>query len=182
MAALHNLGEVIARDVPGDVPWMVEIAVDGTRRTITFAQLHEQADAVGRALVRQGLARGARVGLLAANNAAYLIAFIGIMRAGLVAVPINYKLTRETIAHIAIDSAIEFVLVDGERRHLVDGLPTIRLDDENEWARWLDFGTLLAPVMRDEEFAVILYTSGSTGQPKGVPLQHGSYLWESTCS
>ena len=177
MPGLHNLGEVIARDAPRDVPWMVEIDAHGSERVITYPQLHAQADALARGLLRRGLARGARVGLLAANNAAYLIAFIGIMRAGMVAVPINFKLTRETIAHIESDSGIGLMLVDGERRHLVGDLPSVRIDDTDEWASLLDFGDHVSPVMRDDEFATILYTSGSTGRPKGVPLTHGSYVW-----
>ena len=177
MATMHNLGEVIARDVARDVPWMIEIAADGRERTITYPQLHAQADAVARGLLRRGLARGARVGLLAANNADYLIAYIGIMRAGMVAVPINFKLTRETIAHIESDSKIGLMLVDGERRALAGAVPSVRIDDADEWAALLDPGTHVSPVMRDDEFATILYTSGSTGQPKGVPLTHGSYVW-----
>ena len=177
MPGPHNLGEVIARDAPRDGPWMVEIDAHGGERVITYTQLHAQADALARGLLRRGLARGARVGLLAANNAAYLIAFIGIMRAGMVAVPINFKLTRETIAHIESDSGIGLTLVDGERRHLVGDLPSVRIDDTDEWASLLDFGDHVSPVMRDDEFATILYTSGSTGRPKGVPLTHGSYVW-----
>ena len=138
MPGPHNLGEVIARDAPRDGPWMVEIDAHGGERVITYTQLHAQADALARGLLRRGLARGARVGLLAANNAAYLIAFIGIMRAGMVAVPINFKLTRETIAHIESDSGIGLTLVDGERRHLVGDLPSVRIDDTDEWASLLD--------------------------------------------
>ncbi|MGO4395364.1 class I adenylate-forming enzyme family protein [Variovorax sp. M-6] len=174
----HNLGEVIARDAVRDAPWLVEIAANGSERVIEYAQLHADADGVARGLLRRGLSRGARVGLLAANSADYLIAFIGIMRAGMVAVPINFKLTRETIAHIEGDSAIALMFVDGERRHLVDAsLPTVRLDEPGEWAGFLDPGAHSSPVMRDDEFGAILYTSGSTGQPKGVPLTHGSYVW-----
>ena len=52
------------------------------------------------------------------NSAVYLIAYIGIMRAGMVAVPINFKLMRETIEHVERDSEISLMLVDGERRAL----------------------------------------------------------------
>ena len=177
MKGLHNLGEVIPRDVSVDVRWMVEIAADGAERVITHPDLHAQADAVARGLLRRGLTRGARVGLLAANNAAYLIAIVGIMRAGMVAVPINFKLTRETIAHIESDSGISLMLVDAERGPLVGALATVRIDDAGEWAGLLDMGSHVSPVMREDEFAIILYTSGSTGRPKGVPLTHGSYVW-----
>ena len=79
MAQIHNLGEVIARDASRDVPWLIELAADGGERTITYPQMHAEADAVARGLLRRGLARGARIGLLAANSATYLMAYIGIM-------------------------------------------------------------------------------------------------------
>jgi acyl-CoA synthetase (AMP-forming)/AMP-acid ligase II len=177
MASIHNLGEVIARDTARDVPWLIELAADGSERTVTYPQLHAEADAIARGLLRRGLARGARVGLLAANSATYLIAYIGIMRAGMVAVPINFKLTRKTVEHIENDSKISLMLVDGERRTLAGDVPSARMDDAAEWAAFTSPGEHVSPDMRDEEFATILYTSGSTGQPKGVPLTHGSYVW-----
>ena len=60
------------------MPWLVELAADGGERTITYPQMHAEADAVARGLLRRGLARGACVGLLAANSATYLMAYIGI--------------------------------------------------------------------------------------------------------
>jgi long-chain acyl-CoA synthetase len=177
MAQIHNLGEVVARDVARDVPWLIELAADGSERTISYPQMHAEADAVARGLRRRGLARGARIGLLAANSATYLMAYIGIMRAGMVAVPINFKLMPETIEHIESDSEIRLMLVDGERRPLIGPVASVRMDEAAEWAGFLSPGDHVSPTMRDDEFATILYTSGSTGQPKGVPLTHGGYVW-----
>jgi acyl-CoA synthetase (AMP-forming)/AMP-acid ligase II len=174
---LHNLGEVIPRDMPGDKPWMVEIDASGQRRVITFTELHVQADGIARGLLRRGLTRGARVGILAANNANYLLAFIGILRAGMVAVPINFKLMRDTIAHIETDAQIAFMLVDEKRQPMVGAVPSARIDDADVWAALQEPGDHVSPVMRKEDLAYILYTSGSTGMPKGVPLTHGSYVW-----
>ena len=177
MTTRRNLGEVIPRDAAPAATWLVEIAPDGAVREISFAQFHAQADAVARGLLARGVARGAGVGLLAANRAEYLIAFVGIMRAGMVAVPINFKLPRETIAHIEQDARLALVLVDGERQALVGDVPSVRFDDAAAWSDFLVTGPHASPDMRDDEFAVVLYTSGSTGRPKGVPLTHGSYLW-----
>ncbi|MEP7301917.1 MAG: class I adenylate-forming enzyme family protein [Caldimonas sp.] len=177
MAPIHNLGEVIARDPAPEVPWLIELAADGGERTISYPQMHAEADAIARGLLRRGLARGARIGLLAANSATYLLACIGIMRAGMVAVPINFKLMRETIEHVESDSQIRLMLVDGEHRALAGSVPSVRMDDAAEWAAFVSPGEHVSPAMRDDEFAIILYTSGSTGQPKGVSLTHGAYVW-----
>jgi long-chain acyl-CoA synthetase len=177
MAAIHNFGEVIGRDLPGDAAWMIEIAPDGRERTITRDEFHASADALARGLIARGLERGQAVGIYAANSAEYLIAFTGIMRAGMVAVPVNTKLPRETVAHIVADSDLKLLLVDGERASSESGPPRIRLDDAAAWNDLLDPGPHRSPEMRDEEIAYILYTSGSTGRPKGVPLTHGGYLW-----
>lgn len=177
MAAIHNFGEVIGRDLPGEAAWLIEIGADGRERTITRDRFHAEADALARGLLARGLKRGDAVGIYAANRAEYLIAFVGIMRAGMVAVPVNVKLPRETVEHIVADSDLKLLLVDGERAAAAGGPPRVRIDDAAGWEALLDPGPYRSPDMRDEEVAYILYTSGSTGRPKGVPLTHGGYVW-----
>ncbi len=179
MTSPHNLGEVIGRDIPGDRPWMIEVAADGTERTIDFATFHAEADGVARGLLKRGLSRGDAVGILAANSAEYLIAFMGILRAGLIAVPINTKLPGETIDHIVSDSRLKLLLTDGANAGAGEDAqpPRLRVDDPVAWQEMLDPGPSVTPDMAREEVAIHLYTSGSTGRPKGVPLTHGGYVW-----
>ena len=105
--ALHpNLGACFA---PGRDP--AKVALIDTRdwdapRSFTYAALEAECDAVARGLLARGLQRGDRVGILALNRAEFLVAFFGIVRAGMVAVPINFKLPRETIDHIARDAGV----------------------------------------------------------------------------
>ena len=177
MKRTHNLGEVIDRAAFGDDCWLIEVAADGSARELTYSQLHRDADALARGLAKRGLRRGDCIGINAANSAEYLIAYIGIMRAGMVAVPINFKLSRDTVDYIIGDSKIALLRVDEARAGFVSSVPAIRLDQAVQWRDLLDPGPFIPLEMRDEEHATILYTSGSTGRPKGVPLTHGGYVW-----
>ncbi len=177
MAMVHNLGEIIPREGPAEAVWLTEVAEDDSSRDITIRAFHETADALARGLLSRGLQRGDAVGILSGNSAEYLLAYFGIMRAGLVAVPINQKLPQATLDHIFKDAQIQLLLVDGPCGHLAGELPRVAMDQPAQWQRLLDHGPFDPMEMDPEEHATILYTSGSTGLPKGVPLTHGGYVW-----
>jgi len=120
------------------------------------------------------------VAILAANRAAFLVAYFGTMRAGLVSVPVNYKFSRETIDFVMRDAAVKLVFCDGERRAQVPaGLPLVDFDSTGAdgFEALLDHGEFAAVRPEPRETAMVLYTSGSTGRPKGVPLSHDGQLW-----
>jgi acyl-CoA synthetase (AMP-forming)/AMP-acid ligase II len=146
-------------------------------RVYTHGELDSLSDACARGLVRRGFKRGDAIALMSINRAEFLIAYFGIMRAGMVAVPINHKLAPETIAFALQDCDARLVFVDGERVPLVpEGLPHVRMDDVR-WTAFLDSGPFETVAMDPDECAMILYTSGSTGRPKGVQLSHAGQLW-----
>lgn len=173
--------------VPLSVPWQNQGDAFGARgetealvdlhghqvRRYSHAAVIAACDAAARGLLAMGLAPGSHVAVVAANRAEVLFALYGAMRAGLVAVPVNWKLPAATVAGIVEDCGAALVLHDAERRELCpDGARLIDLD-----SAWMDPGpfTPTAPQPRDP--ALFLYTSGSTGRPKGVVLSHHSHLW-----
>jgi long-chain acyl-CoA synthetase len=134
------------------------------------------ANGVARALCKRGLQRGDRVALLSANRAEYIAAYYGIMRAGFVAVPVNFKFPRETIHFIIRDAGAKFLFCDIARA--ADGpadIPSVTFGAAFD--SFLDPGPLAAIVPMQNEPAMFLYTSGSTGTPKGVVLSHQSHIW-----
>ena len=128
----------------------------------------------------RGLTRGDRVAILSANRAEYLAAYFGIMRAGFVAVPVNFKFPRKTIHFIIRDSGAKLVFCDPQRRaDCPPDLPVVAFGGAGAegFDAFLDNGPFDAVVPAQGEPAMFLYTSGSTGTPKGVVLSHQSHIW-----
>src|SRR4051794_36677694 len=111
MVEFSNLGDLIRRDLDLDKVAIVDLGGE-LPREFTYRQIDAMAHGVARALLSRGLARGDRVAILSANRAEYLAVVFGIMRAGLVAVPVNFKFPRETIHFIVKDSGADIVFCD----------------------------------------------------------------------
>ena len=171
-----NLGDLADRSKDPDLPAIVD-ACDWERAPErSHRWLDERARAAARALGGRGLRRGERIAIFAANSADWLAVYFGAMRAGLVAVPVNWRFPDETVAHVLKDSGSRLAFVDGARRDRVpDGLPAVEFGPDFE--AFLDPGPFETVVPESGEVAQILYTSGSTGLPKGVPLTHAGHLW-----
>jgi long-chain acyl-CoA synthetase len=176
MTNFTNLGDLILRDRDLSKVAIIDLGGEQAPREFTFAQLDAMANGVARALGKRGLQRGDRVAILAANRTEYIAAYYGIMRAGFVAVPVNFKFPRKTIHFIIRDAGAKFVFCDATRA--VDcppDIPSVTFGPEFE--TFLDPGPFDAIVPRQDEPATFLYTSGSTGTPKGVVLSHQSHIW-----
>jgi long-chain acyl-CoA synthetase len=179
MTSFTNLGDLIPRDRDLGKVAIVDL-VGGVAREISYGQLDAMANGVARALCARGLERGDRVAILSANCAEYVGAYYGIMRAGLIVVPVSFKFPRATIHFILRDAAAKLVFCDSSRaQDCPPDIPSVRFGDEgaNGFDRLLDVGTFDAVVPRAREPAMFLYTSGSTGMPKGVVLSHQAHIW-----
>jgi long-chain acyl-CoA synthetase len=144
--------------------------VDGDRR-VTWRELDTAVDEVARGFASSGLVPGYRIVLLMANSVEFVTSYLGCLRAGLVAVPLNTGLTAPEIARVLADSGARLVVADGDlaAKAQGDGVRVVRPGELT--------GTAMLPEQTDPEaLAVLLYTSGTSGQPRAAMLTHRALL------
>ncbi len=180
MIQTTNLGTGFDSRRPGRQLAFIAPAADGGAREIAFDHLGERADGIARALRGRGYQPGERVAILGRNSIDYIASLLGILRAGLVAVPINFKFPVATLDKILQDSGARLLMGDADK---LCG-PTLALPRvvfESAAADGLDAfadpGEFTPFAAGPDDLALLLYTSGSTGMPKGVRLTHASHHW-----
>lgn len=177
---LFNLGDLINRNLDQNKIALIDFGSEDSPRQFTFEDIDTQSNAVARGLVRLNLPKGSKVAILSVNCAEFLFSYFGIMRAGYVAVPINYKFPKLTIEFILKDSDSAIVFCDKLRSELIPTqFPRIIFNQigENSFNNFVNLGNFETTRPNHEDLAMLLYTSGSTGKPKGVMLSHQSHLW-----
>ncbi|MBB5157786.1 class I adenylate-forming enzyme family protein [Saccharopolyspora phatthalungensis] len=143
-----------------------------SNRWLTHGEIAERSAGTASWLRANGLRPGARVLLCGHNSAALVLAYFAVLRAGATVVLANPAYTSEELAHLVTDSQAEwaFAAHPATERIAGLGLQLVPLDEPLPEAA-------LDRVTDDEhELALLAYTSGTTGTPKGVPLTHGNLL------
>ncbi len=179
----HNVADLLRSAAQRD-PGHVALIAGGSRvpaesaERLTWAELDLRVDAVSRGLTDRGLLSGDRVVLRMANTLDFPIAYFAILRAGLVVVPVNPAYTAREMGHIVSDSGARLLLTSPDLP-APTGLAEFPLDveilrdlpraDRPESAGVDSIGG-------DEDLAVLMYTSGTTGAPKGAMLPHRALL------
>jgi acyl-CoA synthetase (AMP-forming)/AMP-acid ligase II len=181
---LHDPLEFQARLRPA------RVAVRDGRRSWIYAELNRQADTVAALLPRAGVGRGDRFATLAANCLEYYAWYYGAAKAGAVVVPLNPRLAPPEWAQIIDDSGSQLLIArgglvadaDGVRDQLAPGVELLALEATVPGG-WHDLKERLDdveasgppdPPIDPAEPVVQMYTSGTTGRPKGAVLSHGA--------
>lgn len=175
-----NLWTVFAETVArfGDKT-AVEIQRADRVDAFSYRQLHDMASAWAAWLDAQGIRSGDRCAILAHNDAHWCAAYLGILKGGAVAVPLDTNYSTDQVATIVNDSGAKLVFVSEKLKEKARGvaIPSTDLHSVPNRTTPLEQVERLEPV-EPAATAVILYTSGTTSDPKGVMLSHANLLAE----
>ena len=171
---IHQLFEDQAARTPDAV------ALSHTGEQLTYAKLNSEANRLARCLLSHGAGPGRLVAISARRNAATIVGLLAILKAGAAYVPLDPDYPSERLEYMLRDSAAMALLTDGEppatlRRQLRGDAPVIDLRNDQQWRHHGDANPVvdgLDPAC----LSYVMYTSGSTGQPKGVMVEHRSVV------
>jgi acyl-CoA synthetase (AMP-forming)/AMP-acid ligase II len=165
-----------------------------TGRRFTFAELNDRVNRTAHLLADNGVERGGRVALLMMNSVEFEESYFAIAKLGATAVPLNWRLVADELAFIVADAGATHIVFGTEFADVVANLRDrggetslatfIQVgDDVGPWA--LDYAAVQAAASNEEvdvetdinDLLYIMYTSGTTGLPKGVMHSHETALW-----
>ncbi|WP_374386050.1 fatty acid--CoA ligase [Sandaracinobacter sp.] len=182
---MQTLGDV-TRVHAGERPDAIAFEFEG--RSTSFAALDAHASQVANALLASGVKQGDRIAYVGKNSDHYFELLLGAAKAGVVMVPIGWRLAGPEIAFIADNAEAKILFVGGEmveavkaNAELAGGRRIIAMEAGTDWPAyeaWRDAQPATEPAVtvKPSDVTIQLYTSGTTGKPKGAMLTHDNLL------
>jgi len=178
----------LLRATAGRLPDKLAVLFQG--QPLTYAEIDRQVDRAAAGVASLGIRRGDRVAVMVGNTPHFIFAYLGIVRAGAVMVPLNTMYTADEVSYIVADAEARAVIVGEAFVHTVDGLRETlpMLEHVVVVADEAPMGTMAwaqmtgradeppASDVGDDDLAVLSYTSGTTGHPKGAMLAHRNLM------
>ncbi len=149
------------------------VALDFVGAETTYAELDERSERLAAGFVTAGLVRGDRVATLTGNCPEHVVVFFACAKAGLILLPLNWRLAPAELAYQLADAEPAVLLHDGEHAEVAATLHerSAGLEDLIAGSTYRSDGP------RDEDGLLLVYTSGTTGKPKGALLTHANCFW-----
>ena len=160
------------------------------RTRLSFQQVSERTNRLSSSLSRLGVGRGDRVAILSLNCHRFFELYYAVPQLGAIVVPINFRLQPQEIKYIVDHSGSRVVVVDPALTDLIeavraglDGVEHFILMGDEPGEGYIAYEELVsgtsefdAPQVNDDELLGLFYTSGTTGEPKGVMFTHKNML------
>lgn len=162
---------------------------DGVERH-TYAELRRMADSIGRWFAESGVPAGSRCAILAGNSPRWLASHLGIVASGNTVVPLDTAFHADQVTKLLLDSGATYLFVDSKFRQLGDesvadmSVQLVLMEGDDPHLPTLNQmfqagpGSFIPAVSTPNDIACILYTSGTTSDPKGVMLTHDNLRGE----
>jgi len=185
MSALPTIGQMLttqARLQPD------RLGARDLDRAMTFADWNTRACRLANALLALGLSKGDRIAVLAFNRLEWAEIYAAVAKAGLVAVPVNFRLTAPEVGFICLDCNVSAMIAEAALADIADAVrPDLNLPEDNyiligdaPRMGWQGYEAILSAAPWDEPQACVapedawclMYTSGTTGKPKGAIRSH----------
>jgi long-chain acyl-CoA synthetase len=150
------------------------------REKLTYAQLYSHVLFWSYALAGRGIGPGDRVLLLGSNSAEWITCYWGILLRGAIVVPMDSAASPDFVQSAIQDAAVKLILRDRQQKELPDSPPSMVIDDLGDAVAAplpdLEVGADPGDASTRSTIAEILYTSGTTDEPRSVVLTHGNFL------
>ena len=152
----------------------------GLEQSFTYADLHSQSGRIANHLTDLGLKKGDRLMIQVEKSPQNLFWYFACIRAGLIYLPLNTSYLRDEVAYFVNDAAPSFVLCDPAKKPLFEdtgSCPVHTLDSDGTYSGNIGPTSRFDDAVCDpDDIAAILYTSGTTGKPKGAMITHDNLI------